>query len=165
MKKLIILLMVLILCASVFALNQPAKPDTEIEGDISATGSTSIQGTSCTNLYETTGDYCSGHLRIYYQCLPTLDGGQWEQRTEDCESYGGRCSELFTEAKCVDYPTSSPRSKIIIAVSILFLIISALLIVFSKKMFKKAWAIPLTIGILLAILALWTIFTVIVGGI
>ena len=62
----------------------------------------SIMGSECSNLYKTTSEYCSGHVRIYYQCLETMDGGEWQQRSENCEDYSGRCIEEDGQAKCVD---------------------------------------------------------------
>ena len=80
----------------------------------------SVMGTQCSNVYATTGDYCSGNIRIYYQCLQTMDGSEWQQRSENCEDYPGkgRCSEADGQARCVDFAgsTSSTRAMIIIGI-------------------------------------------------
>ena len=42
---------------------------------------------------------CSGHIKVYDQCTPTMSGNYWFQRTENCELHGegwgcisGECS-------------------------------------------------------------------------
>ena len=100
--------------ASAFAISQPDAPKDPFQSltltvandgslpnlDISAMNS--FAGTECSNLYASSNEYCSGHVRIYYQCLPTVDGGEWQQRSENCEDYSGRCIEEDGSARCVD---------------------------------------------------------------
>ena len=91
--------------------------------DISASP-LSIMGSQCSNRYATTGDYCSGNIRIYYQCLQTADGMEWQQRSENCEDYPGkaRCSEADGTAKCVDFAGSNDNTRLMVILGIVFII-------------------------------------------
>lgn len=51
----------------------------------------SIEGTACTNRYATSGDYCSGNIRMYYQCDYKNGGLTWQKRSENCMDYGYLC--------------------------------------------------------------------------
>ncbi|MFC1591653.1 hypothetical protein ACFL43_03915 [Thermodesulfobacteriota bacterium] len=85
----------------------------------------SIMGSSCSNLYSTTGEYCSGHVRIYYQCLQTVEGSEWQQRNENCEDYSGRCIEEDGQAKCVDGYGQTSYGKKILWTGILLIVVGA----------------------------------------
>lgn len=85
------------------------QPQSELPDlDISAS-SNSLMGSECSEKYATTGEYCSGHIRIYHQCLPVSDGLEWQQRSENCGDYpgGGRCVMEGGKAECVDYAGQS----------------------------------------------------------
>lgn len=83
MKKIILLLIILLVLPTVLAINKPLS--------INPFGN-SIEGTSCTQRYAITGNYCSGNtLRVYYQCLPTNEGLVWQKRSEDCTLQNGLC--------------------------------------------------------------------------
>lgn len=115
-NKLILMIVLILASVSVLAITQPENPEDpfsspqllSVYGDSAlppldiTTSPLSIMGSECSNLYVTTGEYCSGHVRIYYQCLQTMEGAEWQQRNENCEDYSGRCIEEDGKAKCVD---------------------------------------------------------------
>jgi len=176
MKKIIYLIMSLILISSVLAVSKPAQqPDPFKVFYLTVAGTqkltafdiapppSSIVGRECTNLYSTTGDYCSGHLRVYYQCLPHLDGNWYEQRTENCKDYDGRCSVINNVARCTDMSGTSPYSRNLFITG---LIVNLLLIggglFLAKKTENKNWYGLIILGILALIL---TIAKIQIGGI
>ena len=73
------------------ALTQPIKPidPLEKEGfDFLSIIKPPAPGTStCTDINAETNSYCSGNIRIYQQCIRTVDGGEWQQKSEDCSAY------------------------------------------------------------------------------
>jgi len=176
MKQIIYLIMSLILISSVFAVSKPAhQPDPFTTFYMSITGTQqvealsvapnpdSIVGKECTNIYSTIGDYCSGHLRIYYQCLPHTDGNWYEQRTENCENYDGRCAVVNSKAQCVDMPGTSPYSrKLFIAGLIFSLTLIGGGIFLEKKTKNKNWYGLIILGLLALII---TTIKINIGGI
>jgi len=127
----------------VFAIDKPLAPSDPFDSnvllsvygksslpalDISASP-LSIAGSECSNIYASTGDYCSGNIRIYYQCLQTMSGMEWQQRSENCEDYlgKGRCTESDGKARCVDFAGSRTESKAVIIVSIALILIGLVL--------------------------------------
>ena len=165
------ILSIILCCAVVLAIpkpDQPADPFSTSEYetlsvsgesqslpalDISASPN-SLMGSECTNLYASTGDYCSGHVRIYYQCLPTLYGSEWQQRNENCEDYEGRCIEEDGRAKCVDYPGSTSHGKKMLFIGIALIVIGVLAGIFAHPIF-----------FLLCILGIWMIIKMYLGGV
>ena len=88
--------MMVLLLSPILAISQPSNYDPL--GDIPRTTilysvmDGGIIGESCTNQYKTTGDYCSGNIRQYLQCLPGSYGSMtWQQRSENCGDYGYIC--------------------------------------------------------------------------
>ncbi len=81
--------------SSVMAISQPLKPTDPFAGPnvFSITAPVAPSTGECNQYYAESGSYCSGGFRIYKQCIQTLNGGQWQQRTENCELYGsgGTC--------------------------------------------------------------------------
>ena len=67
----------------------------------------SIEGTSCTNRYATSGDYCSGNIRMYYQCDYKDGGLTWQKRSENCGDYNYICYA----GDCVESSTSNVFMK------------------------------------------------------
>jgi hypothetical protein len=102
----LIALFILIFSAAVLGMTKPGGSDVEKYVDklsvLTTQPSANIAGQSCSNMYATTGEYCSGHIRQYYQCLPSTTGGQWERRSENCMDYltGGICMEDSGKATC-----------------------------------------------------------------
>ena len=102
----LIALFILIFSAAVFGMTKPGESDVEKYVEqlsvLTTQPSPNILGQPCTNLYATTGEYCSGHIRQYYQCVPSTTGGQWERRSENCADYftGGICMEDSGKATC-----------------------------------------------------------------
>lgn len=169
-----ILLAMLCICysGSAYAMDKPANPSDpfnsystslsfmsteQILPSLSiAPSENTLMGSACSNLYATTGDYCSGHMRIYYQCLETLDGGEWQQRTENCEDYigGGRCAVQSGQAKCVDYAGTSSHGKALLFWGIGFLIVGVIGGIFVHPIFYMA-----------VVLGLWLLLKFFVGGV
>jgi len=148
MKKILLFgIMVLVMMGMAFAQPDSPPPETDdpfettdgafslIGGeeetpsiDLTPSGS-SLSGSSCSNQYATTNEYCSGEVRIYYQCLPTADGLEWQQRSENCGDYvgGGRCVEEGNKAKCVDMGGDTSYGKTVLALSMVLIIIGSIL--------------------------------------
>ena len=116
----------------------------------------SIMGSECSNLYTSTGHYCSGHLRIYYQCLPTMDGGEWQQRSENCGDYpgGGRCSQGSGKAECVDYLGDTTHGKKLLWWGIGLIILGLVLGFFVHPLF-----------FIIAIIGIYTLYKFFLGGV
>lgn len=176
--KLIGLIVCFLICVSfAYAIPQPNQPNDPFSSiqTLSITGgsdnldldispsSLSIMGSSCSNLYSTTGEYCSGHVRIYYQCFETLDGGQWQQRSENCEDYSGRCVEEDGKAKCVDGYGQTPYGKKLLWIGVSLIFIGLLICVLSLIGVIHPFFIFL--GALLVYLGSTMLIKFIVGGV
>lgn len=194
------LAMILILCIGLaYAIDKPSHPDDPFEPDGLSTLSVadsgdntlpplsiapspnSLMGSSCSNLYKTTGEYCSSHIRIYYQCLETMDGGEWQQRSENCGDYpgGGRCIEEDGQAKCVDFAGTSPygTKMLVIGLVLIAVGVGTFFIPFRKKnrgkgrgkgKSKKRSMLPYFVwllGIVLVLLGIWMLIKMILGGV
>lgn len=92
------------------------------------TASNSFAGTACTEKYASTGSYCSGHVRVYYQCLPTMDGNEWQQRSENCGDYpgGGICAMEDGQATCKDYAGQTEYGRKMLFMGIGLVVVGAL---------------------------------------
>ncbi len=100
MKKIVMLLILMTVIPLVIALEQPLTIDIfSIEQPEGL--STTIEGETCYKEYATTEGYCSGNIRIYYQCLQRLEGKQWIRQSENCGDYDGRCVIRDGKATCI----------------------------------------------------------------
>jgi len=90
LKNYIMLLFVALLAIpTTFAINQP-NPFSTIPFEIATTGT--IEGQECTNEYAVTGEYCSGAIKEFYQCLRyDMNTMIWQKRSEDCSKYSAVC--------------------------------------------------------------------------
>ncbi|RLJ00632.1 MAG: hypothetical protein DRP06_01690 [Candidatus Aenigmatarchaeota archaeon] len=95
LKKMFYLAIISLLFLSpILALSQPSNynPMGEIKNSITVYSvAGGVIGESCTNQYKIIGDYCSGNIRQYLQCLPSVNGLTWQQRSENCGDYGYLC--------------------------------------------------------------------------
>jgi len=102
MKKVVMLLIMLTVIPLVVALEQPLSSEDLIFSIGQPEGlSTTIEGTICYKEYGTTEGYCSGDIRIYYQCLQRMEGLQWIRQSENCADYDGRCVIREGKATCL----------------------------------------------------------------
>jgi len=169
-KKLSLILMMLICIASALALPKPSNPADPFESpqtlsiygsdslpvlDITASENT-LMGSECSNLYATSGEYCSGHVRVYFQCLPAIDGSQWEQRSENCADYpgGGRCVEEDGKAQCVDYAGTTSYGKKMLVIGIVLIVGGVLAGIYGHPIF-----------FILVIMGVWLLIKMYLGGV
>jgi len=83
-----------------------------------------IEGEPCYEKYKTTEGYCSGNIRIYYQCAPRTSGLEWTRQSENCGDYNGRCVIRDNKATCiVGGPYSGSNITIIIGFIIFIIVV------------------------------------------
>jgi len=88
---LIIIFIFTLTISPIFAISQPQNINPLFKKEIYSVAGASITGEPCSNQYKITGSYCSGNLRIYYQCLPSSSGWIWQKRVENCGDYNYIC--------------------------------------------------------------------------
>ena len=160
-KEIFLMFFIILLATSVFALT---KPNIKLIIPQEIYNPSSIIGDSCTNEWSTTGDYCSGLIRIYYQCVPSLNGLIWEQRSENCGSYGGRCMIKDGVAQCVDLPGETPYSHKVMLIGFglagVFLIFGIFSLVLIKKKKVTRFLLSALFFIIMALIIAMTLMNV-----
>ncbi len=170
------LAMLMIAAPLAFALSQPTQPDDPF-GDMPLTlsslpgtsglpdmdihpSSLSIAGSACSALYSTTNEYCSGHIRIYYQCLDTIEGPEYQQRTENCAEYpgGGICVQDGSKARCESYTGTTSYGKKLLMTGIGLIAGGILLMILAPLLFKIG-------GMALILLGLYYLLKLWLGGV
>lgn len=124
MKSWIFILIILGLFVSpILGISQPSDSDPlEKKGIVYSVAGGSIVGESCTNQYKISGSYCSGNIRQYFQCLPSVSGLTWQQRSENCGDYNYICYA----GDCVESSTSNVfMQNILLIVGIIIAVLIA----------------------------------------
>jgi len=112
----------LLAISPVLAVSQPPNFNPLSKSDIYSVTGASIEGEPCSNQYKISGSYCSGNIRMYYQCLPSSTGLTWQKRSENCGDYNYICYA----GDCVPSSTSNIfKQKILLFFLIIALSIGA----------------------------------------
>jgi len=143
---------VLLMSSMVFALDKPPQinplQNLKIKTTQYSIAGIPLDGQACTLEYATTGSYCSGSLRMYYQCLyQTVDSMAWEKWSEDCSAYSAYC----VAGDCRGGYVSSDFSYLIVLMSAIIIAVLTLgLKKFTKMENKKIIWIDVIIILLIA---------------
>lgn len=57
----------------------------------------------CYDYWAITNSHCSGDIRLYRQCEPTMTGGEWVSKTENCKDYGNNWSCLINDCVAISF--------------------------------------------------------------
>lgn len=128
---------------------------------ISSSG-TGLEGTPCTNLYATMDEYCSGHVRIAYQCRETIDGPEWTQISENCANYlgGGICVMEDNKAVCDSFAGSTSQGKKMLWIAL------GLIVVGGSLIFIPFLAPgPQIVGAVMMLISIWLFIKLYLGGV
>jgi len=124
MKKIAMLLVLMTIIPLVIALEQPlGTEDLIFSIEQPESLSTTIEGERCYEEYGTTEGYCSGNIRIYYQCLQRMEGLEWIRQSENCGDYSGRCVIKDSKAQCITGETKTSTKTIAIVIGIILLLV------------------------------------------
>lgn len=136
MKAAIVLLALFLLAANAVAIEKPEPVlpfDTQqLAMAFAVTQPTPPAAGECFDLWATANVRCSGDIRLFDQCVASLDGGEWQPRSENCKAYGADWTCLNNE--CVDFGSVLPdKMETITAVVVGIAVVGAIYFMFIKK--------------------------------
>lgn len=141
MRKAILTAFLLLFAATAVAIEQPPS---ELKFDVIGRLPFSITQPppptvgECYDLWAISNVRCSGDLLFYDQCTATMEGGEWQGRSENCKAYGAEWTCYANECMQLDnIPLPDQPETIRIALAGLVIVGAALYFLTRKRGGKR----------------------------